>query len=76
MDFFSFNFIVDVSSAHEMTLQDGKPGVVRRSTLISTAGNVAHLLEVSVATIDPLFEKRLACSLKGEQTLGFLGQRG
>ncbi len=67
---------MDVSNAPEMTVQDAKRGFGRRSKLISTTGNPVHLLEISVAAIDPIFEKRLACSLKGEQTLGFLGQRG
>ncbi len=76
MDFFSFNFVVDVSNTPEMTLQDGIIGVDRCTTLLSINGNAKHLSEVLESVTGALFERQLACYVIGEYTESIVIHRG
>ncbi len=76
VDFFSFNFIVDVPNAPEMTLQDGIFGVDRRTTLFSINGNAIHLSEILKSVTGALFERQLACHIMEDYTESIVIHRG
>ncbi len=76
MDLFSFNFIIDVSSASRMRMQSQTPGVVRQTTLFTTNGNAIDLLHLSKAALDVLFERQLVCFFKDSKVDGFVALHG
>ncbi len=76
MDFFSFNFIVDLSNAPEMTPQNGIFGVEGCTTLLSINGNAIHLSKVFESVTGALFEKQKACDVIEKYTESIVIHRG